>query len=178
MSGNEGVLIWAAVKPIVKIALMCGVGAILGRQQILQRPGLKVVGQLIIKVFLPCLIVSKLGSRLSIPNLLIWWPSSANVAVTLIVGGLIGWMNNYILRVPQNFRKHILCSCAIGNTGNLPLIFVPEVISGARDIFGEGAEDLAMAYIVLGVWIGMVTLVNGYLGSCIDDGRSELRYLL
>eukprot|EP01023_Acetabularia_acetabulum_P004862 TRINITY_DN12045_c0_g1_i3.p1 TRINITY_DN12045_c0_g1~~TRINITY_DN12045_c0_g1_i3.p1 ORF type:complete len:508 (-),score=21.23 TRINITY_DN12045_c0_g1_i3:678-2135(-) len=163
MGGGDGSLIWSAIQPVIKIALMCGVGAFLGYKGIIVEWGEKLLGNLLMKVFIPCLMIAKLGASLSLANLMNWWPAAANVALSTVVGGLLGWIAARVLRVPYNFRNHVICSCGLGNVGNIPLVFVPEVIKGSKSVFGDVSEDLSMAYIMLGVWVAVFFLFSwGY----------------
>eukprot|EP01025_Chloroclados_australasicus_P024062 TRINITY_DN2421_c0_g3_i2.p1 TRINITY_DN2421_c0_g3~~TRINITY_DN2421_c0_g3_i2.p1 ORF type:complete len:443 (+),score=38.86 TRINITY_DN2421_c0_g3_i2:99-1427(+) len=160
MSISAGGLIWAAVQPVLKIALLSIVGVILGRKGIIDRKGESLLGQLIVKVFLPSLMIAKLGSTLSWSNLLQWWPSMLNVLLTVVVGGFLGWMLAVASKVPYNFRGHTIAACGLGNVGSIPLIFAPEVVKNAKDIFGEPDETLAIAYTVLGLWVVVIGIFS------------------
>eukprot|EP00775_Hariotina_reticulata_P002787 gene2789-3080_t len=113
-----------AAEPVVKIPLLCGAGALCARLGFFDLHGRRMLSTLIMNVFTPALLLSKLGSSVDARQALELWPLGANMVLCHCVGLILGWAQCQLLEVPQTLRPQMLVTPALGNIGNLPLVLV------------------------------------------------------
>lgn len=127
-------------------------------QGLLDPAGRRTLSGLVYYVFVPALIFDKLAGAITIERLLQWWPLAVNTLVSILIGLLLGnWVAN-LLQPEAWFRPHTVVSVAMGNVGNLPLVLIHALAqSGAVGVAGppEEADRLAIAYVVMGMWVSM-----------------------
>ncbi|KAK9835690.1 hypothetical protein WJX74_005946 [Apatococcus lobatus] len=154
-----GLLVGSAL-PVVKICLICCIGAVLAHQKILKPPTRQALSQLLFFVFMPCLVFSKLSAAVDVKNLSTWWPLPANVLMSIVLGLAVGYATSLLLHVPTYLRLHISCAIAFGNVGNLPLVMVGTLCRDPRLPFsqsiGAQCEAVGTAYIVFAFWIASI----------------------
>lgn len=118
-----------AAEPVVKVALLCGAGAICAKQSILTLQGRRMLSGLIMNVFTPALLLSKLGSSVDAQQALELWPLAANMVACHVVGLGLGWMQGVLLDIPATLRPQMVVMNTVGNIGNLPLVLVSNCIA-------------------------------------------------
>ena len=74
-------LVWASIQPVLKVVLLCSVGAICRRCGLLTHEGRKTLSGLSFLVFSPCLNAAKLGASVTASRLMHWWPLMLNVGI-------------------------------------------------------------------------------------------------
>ncbi|KAG2501635.1 hypothetical protein HYH03_000140 [Edaphochlamys debaryana] len=145
----------ASAIPVLKIVLLCGVGAFCARKGLLTPEGRRVLGALSFLVFNPSLIFVKLGSTLTPERLLHWWPLMLNTGISTAVGLGLGYLGVRLVRPPHSLKAATVVSIALGNLGNLPLVIVSSLAASSASILHgippSKAEDLAVAYVVIGL---------------------------
>ncbi|KIZ04264.1 hypothetical protein MNEG_3690 [Monoraphidium neglectum] len=109
-------------------------------------------------VFLPALLLSKLGSSVDARQAVALWPLAANMVACHLVGLLLGGAQVALLGVPQELRAQTVVIPALGNVGNLPLVLVPALLaSPGMQAAGVGpnggAGDLGVAYVMFGFFV-------------------------
>lgn len=113
-----------AAEPVVKVALLCGAGVITSQRNILTVQGRRMLSGLVMNVFTPALLLSKLGSSVDARQALELWPLAANMAACHAVGLFLGWTQGKLLDIPQALRPQLVVMNTVGNIGNLPLVLV------------------------------------------------------
>ncbi|GIL92671.1 hypothetical protein Vretifemale_20182 [Volvox reticuliferus] len=146
--------------PVVKILLICTIGAFCARKGLLTPEGRRVLGALSFQVFNPALIFVKLASTLTPSRLLHWWPLVLNTAISTAVGMGLGYLGVRLVRPPKQLRSHTVVSIALGNLGNLPLVIVSTLASSSAELLHgiapNRAEDLAVSYVVVGLLVPVI----------------------
>ena len=72
------------------------------------------------------------------------------------IGLGVGWLMARLLACPVAFRRHVTCSVAFANVGNLPLVFVAALCHDPRTAFhrtlGARCEHLGISYIAVSIF--------------------------
>ncbi|KAL6758976.1 auxin efflux carrier [Haematococcus lacustris] len=145
-----GDLFLAAALPVIKVALLCGVGATVARLGILTLDGRRAVSALIFNVFSPCLFFSSLGAGEGVAEAVRLWPLTVNMVLSNAIGLLLGAALIKLARVPLELHKHMLVAVAVGNTGNLPLVLVASLGSNPALPFLMGSAAEGLKFVILG----------------------------
>ncbi|KAJ9523759.1 hypothetical protein QJQ45_019952 [Haematococcus lacustris] len=145
-----GDLFLAAALPVIKVALLCGVGATVARLGILTLDGRRAVSALIFNVFSPCLFFSSLGAGEGVVEAVRLWPLTVNMVLSNAIGLLLGAALIKLARVPPELHKHMLVAVAVGNTGNLPLVLVASLGSNPALPFLMGSAAEGLKFVILG----------------------------
>lgn len=133
-------LLWSATTPMLKIALMAGVGAAAARRGLLGPNTRDAINALIFNVFTPALIFYNVGASVTPARLLRWWPLVTNLLLNTGVGLLLGALVcRCIPQVPPRLRRVVLAACSMGNNNNLPLVL-------ASSIMGQATGSLKEAF--------------------------------
>lgn len=81
---------------------------------------------LIMNVFTPALLLSKLGSSVDAQQAFKLWPIAANMIACHAVGLGLGLVQGKLLSMPQQMKPQLVVMNSVGNIGNLPLVLVRE----------------------------------------------------
>ncbi|KAK3129485.1 hypothetical protein QOZ80_6BG0480490 [Eleusine coracana subsp. coracana] len=132
-------LFLVACMPIVQVLLIGVIGAYLasGYSDVLTTSALRDMNKVVFTVFTPCLMFSSLAKTVTLADVISWWFMPVNIAITFMVGGILGWIACNILKPPPHFRGLIIAFCSAGNLGNLLLIIVPAVCDEDGNPFGK-----------------------------------------
>lgn len=65
-------------------------------------------------MFLPALIFVNLGTSVTGPKLLLWWPLPVNVALNCALGMLMGRAAAPLVGTPKHLRKVFICTAGVG----------------------------------------------------------------
>ncbi|XP_062194195.1 protein PIN-LIKES 7-like [Phragmites australis] len=132
-------LFLVASMPIIQVLLIGVIGAYLasGYSNVLTTSARRDMNKVIFTVFTPSLVFATLAKTVTLADVISWWFMPVNIAITFMVGGILGWIACNILKPPQHFRSLIIAFCSAGNLGNLLLIIVPAVCDEDANPFGE-----------------------------------------
>ncbi|CAL5072918.1 unnamed protein product [Urochloa decumbens] len=132
-------LFLVASMPIIQVLLIGVVGAYLasGFSNVLTTSARRDMNKVVFTVFTPSLMFASLAKTVTLEDVISWWFMPVNIAITFIVGGILGWIACNILKPPQHFRGLIMAFCSAGNLGNLLLIIVPAVCDEDGNPFGK-----------------------------------------
>ena len=101
--------------PIVKIALLCSVGAVCSRAGLLNLEGRKVVSGLVYNVFSPCLFLTKLA-EFTLEDVIRLWPLTINMCLTHMVGAGLGLIFLRMAVMPRELHRHTMLATAVGES--------------------------------------------------------------
>ncbi|CAL5082769.1 unnamed protein product [Urochloa decumbens] len=132
-------LFLVASMPIIQVLLIGVVGAYLasGFSNVLTTSARRDMNKVVFTVFTPSLMFASLAKTVTLEDVISWWFMPVNIAITFIVGGILGWIACNILKPPQHFRGLIMAFCSAGNLGNLLLIIVPAACDEDGNPFGK-----------------------------------------
>jgi predicted permease len=132
-------LFLVASMPIIQVLLIGVVGAYLasGFSNVLTTSARRDMNKVVFTVFTPSLMFSSLAKTVTLEDVISWWFMPVNIAITFMIGGILGWIACNILKPPQHFRGLIMAFCSAGNLGNLLLIIVPAVCDEDGNPFGK-----------------------------------------
>ncbi|KAF6259145.1 auxin efflux carrier [Scenedesmus sp. NREL 46B-D3] len=153
-----------AAEPVVKVALLSGAGALCAKRGILTLEGRRMLSGLIMNVFTPALLLSKLGSSVDVALAISLWPLAANMVICHAVGLALGWLQVQLAGVPPPLRSQTLVMNTAGNIGNLPLVLVPSLIASPDVLISAEGKEMAVTYVMLGFFVAsFIQFPCGYL---------------
>ncbi|WIA08024.1 hypothetical protein OEZ85_007494 [Tetradesmus obliquus] len=119
---------------------------------------------LIMNVFTPALLLSKLGSSVDVTLALSLWPLAANMLLCHAAGLGIGWLQVQLVGIPAELRAQTLVMNTAGNIGNLPLVLVPSLIASPDVLISAEGKEMAITYVMLGFFVAsFIQFPCGYL---------------
>lgn len=155
---SSGVEVESAILPLLKVLSLAVIGLILAhpKTEIIPRATFKLLSKLIFALFLPCLIFTELGERVSLESIPQWWFVPVNVLLSTLIGGLLGCLVVTICRPPPQFNRFVIVMTALGNTGNLSLAIVGSVCHTSKNPFGPHCHSRGVAYVSFSQWVAVI----------------------
>lgn len=155
---SSGVEVESAILPLLKVLSLAVIGLILAhpKTEIIPRATFKLLSKLIFALFLPCLIFTELGERVSLESIPQWWFVPVNVLLSTLFGGLLGCLVVTICRPPPQFNRFVIVMTALGNTGNLSLAIVGSVCHTSKNPFGPHCHSRGVAYVSFSQWVAVI----------------------
>ncbi|KAH9710511.1 protein PIN-LIKES 7 [Citrus sinensis] len=92
---------------------------------------------MVFTVFTPSLMFASLAKTVTLEEIISWWFMPVNVAMTFLIGGILGWIVVKLLRPKPHLEGLVIATCASGNLGNLLLIIVPAICHEQGSPFGN-----------------------------------------
>ncbi|CAG9467120.1 unnamed protein product [Pedinophyceae sp. YPF-701] len=161
MASLDGELFWTAAQPIVKVVLLCGVGAVAARRGLLPPEMRRYLSALIFNIFIPCLLFDSLVPVIDTESVRDWWPLLLCILLAVVTGFGVGWLVGLCTRCPKHLRRVLVAAVGLANVGNLPLVLIEEL---GRDeespLAGLGRRGLGY----VGVTLALATLSHFLLG--------------
>ncbi|BGP34061.1 Protein M3 [Rhodotorula toruloides] len=154
---STNVLIWLSVKPLIKLVIPAGLGFWLTRAGLFPVPASRGASVLILNVFLPNLLFSKIVPSITPENAKAIGPIFLVGFVYIIISLLLGVLVRVTFRTPRNFRWGILAAATWSNWGDLPTSVVQTVCASAP-FAGVQDSNLAIAYVAIFILIFYITL--------------------
>jgi hypothetical protein len=156
-------------KAVVSIFLVALAGVFLIRAKIMTRDSLKLVGQLVLYVFLPCLLFHKIAASVSWARLQEYWVLPLTCVIYIFSGLVLGWITVKLCRPRREIRKGALAAMAFNNSGYIPISLIVAVtavfpVFSADPQSGSRAVGLIATYLVLYsplLWTIGYSLVSG-----------------
>ncbi|KAI4207890.1 MAG: hypothetical protein LQ348_000388 [Seirophora lacunosa] len=127
MSGSLTVSFLGALQASVSVLLTIGVGVLASQFNILNQGSTKEVSTLCVRIFLPCLLISNLGSNLSPESSVRYAPVLSKIwAITYaLLSMLLGTILTRILKLPA----WVTPALSFNNTTSLPLLLIDSLKS-------------------------------------------------
>ncbi|KAL9461895.1 hypothetical protein AB3S75_004819 [Citrus x aurantiifolia] len=128
-----------ASMPIVQVLLISVLGALMATQywNLLTADARRSLNKMVFTVFTPSLMFASLAKTVTLEEIISWWFMPVNVAMTFLVGGILGWIVVKLLRPKPHLEGLVIATCASGNLGNLLLIIVPAICHEQGSPFGN-----------------------------------------
>lgn len=125
--------------PIVQVLLISILGALMATQywNLLTADARRSLNKVVFTVFTPSLMFASLAKTVTLEEIISWWFMPVNVAMTFLIGGILGWIVVKLLRPKPHLEGLVIATCASGNLGNLLLIIVPAICHEQGSPFGN-----------------------------------------
>ncbi|KAI9109601.1 hypothetical protein K1719_019231 [Acacia pycnantha] len=154
-------LLEVASAPVLEVLLVSAVGAFLATHRfnnLLSPDFRKTLNKLVFTVFTPSLVFSSFARSVSLQDMISWWFMPVNVALTFLIGGIIGWMIVKCLKPNLKLEGLIIASCSSGNLGNLPIVIIPAICFQKGGPFGDqdACHSAALSYSSFSMALGGV----------------------
>mmetsp|Transcript_39157 Transcript_39157/g.92755 ORF Transcript_39157/g.92755 Transcript_39157/m.92755 type:complete len:127 (-) Transcript_39157:1748-2128(-) len=101
--------------PIVKVFILCFIGAVAAHANIFDPGARKHVSVLVFNVFAPSLMTMKLASAVDLENIKSWWSLPANICLSIIIGWVLGWACAKLTRAPSSLTSMLAAVTALGS---------------------------------------------------------------
>eukprot|EP00736_Rhodelphis_marinus_P002841 Rmarinus@m.3238 len=176
----------SALQATAHVFIICAGGALC--QKHLSLESRKGLSGLVMRLFLPCLLISRVSPTATAENLVSWWPVIVFCLTYSAVGTLIGAAIGILLRRflwPELTWAHlrfIMTGCAFSNNTSIPLALLTSLVQ-TSDFYAsefddeEEALEQGTAYIMLyTLCISVVRWTVGYW--LLDIDKSELYHFL
>ncbi|QRV76962.1 hypothetical protein RhiJN_19808 [Ceratobasidium sp. AG-Ba] len=177
-------LIWVSAKPLLKLVITTSFGYFLTRADLFGAVAARGAGQLLLNIFLPSLLFSKIVPGFTTQNIVALGPLILVGCIYQLYGLFIAWIVRTVFWVPRRFHNGILVAGAWSNWGDLPTAVIISMTATAP--FSKGDSDVAVAYISAFILVFFVTLfplgghrliakdyADGAMPADTDDGVPE-----
>ncbi|KXS11956.1 hypothetical protein M427DRAFT_147465 [Gonapodya prolifera JEL478] len=140
-----GVIVWTALKPILRLLACLLLGFGLARSRKLTPTGCKQIAAVYINVLFPSLVFTKTLPSITGSNIRYLLPISVFVVIHIGLGLLIGYIIMRLFTRPTSrLRYTILAALAFANTGDVPNAL--SLAIGDQPPFNRGDGQLGVAY--------------------------------
>ena len=137
-------------KAVVSIFLIALAGVFLVRAKIISRDSLKILGNLIIHLMLPCLLFHKIAASISWDQLRKYWVFPMSCVIYIAFGLLLGWLTVKICKPRKEIESGAIAAIAFNNSGYIPIALVTG-ITAVFPVFASDpqAKDRAISFIAI-----------------------------
>lgn len=157
-----GSVIWASVKPIIKIYLIIGSGFILAKMGILTVEATRCISDIVLTILLPCLSFNKIVGNIEDQDI-------KTVGIICLSSVLIfgtGLFFAYVIRktmpVPKQWYGGILAGGMFPNISDLPIAYLQTMDQGFIFTEAEGDKGVACVIIFLAMFLICVFNLGGF----------------
>ncbi|HQO59001.1 MAG TPA: AEC family transporter [Candidatus Omnitrophota bacterium] len=160
----------ATLVATIQILLMAGVGFALVKTSLLDEPGLDMLSNLLVKVFLPQMIFYHLTQHFHFSDYTYWWGYPL-LSVGIVLSGVAVSRALLVFNKGCRNRNHFTALMAFANYGYVPLMLVASLFDGQR------AESLTVTIFLMimgfdfAVWSMGVWLLTSHKDKTIYWGR-------
>lgn len=171
-------LLTSCAQPVLKVAVVCSVGAFCAKKGLLNLDGRRALSKLAFCIFTPALLMSKLAVNVNVSEALELWPLGLNVALGQGAGMALGYLITGLLTLPPTMRKVVVASCALSNCGNLPLVLAMSIIQDpSLPFMGPAETQHAITYVMLSwFWAAILHFPMAYMFLKRDDEEPTREY--
>jgi len=167
----------SAAAAMFQCVLLCAAGVVLVRFRIIRHEFLKPLSRITISLFLPCLLITKIGESLTVEQLKLWWILPASAVVYAVVGFAAGMASRPIFCRGPGLDRFYVAASALGNSGYLPMMLIVticQVTPQLRAIPESGDIGLACVSVYL---FGFVPCLWGWAFPYVSGHGLELKTL-
>ncbi|EJT98992.1 auxin efflux carrier [Dacryopinax primogenitus] len=158
-----GAIIWLAVRPMIRLVASVSFGYLLSKKDLLSAGAARGLGQIILNVTLPCLMLAKLVPAFNSQNVAALGPLVLVALLYQVIGFVFAYVIRIVFYVPPRFQRGILVAGAWSNWGDVPVAVLTSITSQAP--FNPSTDStLAVAYIAPFLLVYTITLfpLGGY----------------
>ncbi len=137
-------------KAVISIFLIALAGVFLVRGKIISRDSLKVLGNLIIHLLLPCLLFHKVSTSVSWEQLQKYWVFPMTCIIYIFFGLILGWLAAKICKPRKQMESGTIAAIAFNNSGYIPIALVIGITAVFPVFAGDPqAKDKAISFIAI-----------------------------
>ena len=137
-------------KAVISIFLVALAGVFLVRSKIISKDSLKVLGALVIYIFLPCLLFHKISASISWEQLREYWVFPMTCVIYIFSGLLLGWITAKICKPRKEIEKGVIAAIAFNNSGYIPIALVAGITAVFPVFISDPqAKDKAISFIAI-----------------------------
>lgn len=137
-------------KAVITIFLIALAGVFLVRSKIISKDSLKVLGSLVIYIFLPCLLFHKIAASVSWEQLQEYWVFPMTCVIYIFFGLLLGWLTVKICKPRKEIEKGVIAAIAFNNSGYIPIALVAGITTVFPVFLSDPqAKDKAISFIAI-----------------------------
>ena len=144
MSIDLGAAIYIALKPILKIYTIIGVGFLLARYNIVSMETARGVSNMVVNAILPCLTFNKIVSNISDEDIKEVGVIVLSAMMLFAVGSLCAVVTRYAMNVPKQWFWGLMFAGFFPNISDLPIAYVQSMSNGT--VFSSSSVDKGVAY--------------------------------
>ena len=135
---------------VLKLVLVCLAGVWLARSGVLHGDFRRSLSQMILRLMLPCLLLSKLSASVNPANLARWLVLPVSALLFVGLGFVVGALVIHIVRPPERLHRVVMAATAFGNSGYIPYPLVAAIAASAPIFAADPtANQRGIAYVSL-----------------------------
>ncbi|ODV61863.1 auxin efflux carrier [Ascoidea rubescens DSM 1968] len=161
MAVDIGVIIWCAVKPIIKIYFILAVGFILSKRNILSVETTRNLSDILLTTLIPCILINKVIANISYTDIKYIGLIALSSFVITLTGVAFGFLVNLITPIPRRWRGGSIVASMFTNNGDLPIAYIQTLAT--TSIFSENQIDKGIAFAF--IFVAITTLYCFNLGG-------------
>ncbi|CCH58993.1 hypothetical protein TBLA_0B01500 [Henningerozyma blattae CBS 6284] len=162
MSISFGQVVWSAFKPIIKIYLIIGLGILLAKLEIITAQATKIISDLILSVFLPCLAFAKIVSNIEGKDIKEVGVICLTAVMLYMTALFFSLMVRTFLPVPKRWYGGILATGTFQNASDLPIAYIQTMANGFVFTAQEGEKGVACIIIFMAMFMLCVFNLGGF----------------
>ncbi|KAL6222164.1 hypothetical protein ACLB2K_005556 [Fragaria x ananassa] len=147
-----------ASMPVLQVLIISLLGAYMATEycNLLPLRARRYLNKIVFVVFTPSLMFASVAETVTFDDIISWWFMIVNVALTFLIGSILGWLVVKILKPKPYQEGLVIASCSSANLGNLLLILVPATCHEAGNPFGdhEVCTAVGLAYTSFSMALG------------------------
>ena len=147
-----------ASMPVLQVLIISLLGAYMATEycNLLPLGARRYLNKIVFVVFTPSLMFASVAETVTFDDIISWWFMIVNVALTFLIGSILGWLVVKILKPKPYQEGLVIASCSSANLGNLLLILVPATCHEAGNPFGdhEVCSAVGLAYASFSMALG------------------------
>ncbi|RMD77113.1 MAG: hypothetical protein D6820_11905, partial [Lentisphaerae bacterium] len=142
-----------AIAALAKIFIICFIGAMLVRYRIIEESLLKGLGRLLLYVFLPALLFSKLSRNINVSQMVKLWVLPLSAILYILAGLVLSFLLRRLFVKDNDQRRLFVAAASLANSGYLPMMLMVNIcdfssaLGGTADV-GQQAIALISIYIL------------------------------
>ncbi|ORZ41273.1 auxin efflux carrier [Catenaria anguillulae PL171] len=173
MDSNVLSAAWAGARAMLKVALVCGIGALAYRFQMFDRPTSKTISKMFIQLYLPLLIFSKTSIAITPANAPFLAIISTFALAYFALGHAFGAVLWYFARryMPIHLQLSLIPAAGFGNNGDLVL----SIIMSLEGIGGFTSADVDKGIAYVAVWYAIFNAI--FYSASVNCFKADFRRL-
>lgn len=148
MSAPLGLIIYAAVKPIIKIYFIIGIGFLLAKRSILTVTTCRDIADLIVTAIMPFLIFNNIVSNLQSSDIKFIGIVFFEGTLLFGVGALLGLATFYLCKSPKAWYGGLISVGIFPNISDLPIAYL-QTLAKTGSLFTTEEGDKGVAYVCI-----------------------------